>query len=49
MFFGREEQMEQLESLWGKRVSSLVTCRGRKSTLVAMKLTHPNIVTLRAF
>ncbi len=53
MFFGREEQMEQLESLWGKRVSSLVTCRGRrrvgKSTLVAMKLTHPNIVTLHAF
>ena len=38
MFFGREDQMEQLEALWGKRVSSLVTCRGRrrvgKSTLV---------------
>ena len=38
MFFGREDQIGQLESLWGKRVSSLVTCRGRrrvgKSTLV---------------
>lgn len=38
MFFGREDQMGQLESLWGKRVSSLVTCRGRrrvgKSTLI---------------
>ena len=38
MFFGREDQIVQLESLWGKRVSSLVTCRGRrrvgKSTLV---------------
>lgn len=38
MFFGREDQIEQLNSLWGKRVSSLVTCRGRrrvgKSTLV---------------
>ena len=38
MFFGREEQLGQLDSLWGKRVSSLVTCRGRrrvgKSTLV---------------
>ena len=38
MFFGREDQMEQLEALWAKRVSSLVTCRGRrrvgKSTLV---------------
>ena len=38
MFFGREDQMEQLEALWGKRVSSLVTCRGRrrigKSTLI---------------
>ena len=38
MFFGREDQMEQLEALWDKRVSSLVTCRGRrrvgKSTLV---------------
>ena len=38
MFFGREDQISQLESLWDKRVSSLVTCRGRrrvgKSTLV---------------
>ena len=38
MFFGREDQMGQLEALWDKRVSSLVTCRGRrrvgKSTLV---------------
>ena len=38
MFFGREDQMEQLEALWDKRVSPLVTCRGRrrvgKSTLV---------------
>ena len=38
MFFGRKEQLESLASLWGKRVSSLVTCRGRrrigKSTLI---------------
>jgi len=37
-FFGREELLAQLEGLWGKRVSSLVTCRGRrrigKSTLI---------------
>ena len=30
MFFGREEQIGQLASLWDKRVSSLVTCRGRR-------------------
>ena len=38
MFFGREDMLEQLDSLWRKRVSSLVTCRGRrrigKSTLI---------------
>lgn len=38
MFVGREEQLEQLESLWRKNVASLVTCRGRrrigKSTLI---------------
>ena len=38
MFFGREQQIEQLEALWRKRVGSLVTCRGRrrigKSTLI---------------
>ena len=38
MFFGREDLLEQLFSLWNKRVSSLVTCRGRrrigKSTLI---------------
>lgn len=38
MFFGREDLIEQLEALAKKRVSSLVTCRGRrrvgKSTLV---------------
>ena len=37
-FFGRTELLRQLQDLWGKRVSSLVTCRGRrrigKSTLV---------------
>jgi len=37
-FFGREDVMAQLDGLWGKRVSSLVTCRGRrrigKSTLI---------------
>ena len=39
MFFGREEQLGNLEALCGKRVASLVTCRGRrrigKSTLIA--------------
>lgn len=38
MFFGREDSIFQLEALWHKRVSSLVTCRGRrrvgKSTLI---------------
>lgn len=38
MFYGREELLTDLEALWGKRVSSLVTCRGRrrigKSTLI---------------
>ena len=37
-FFGRECQLEDLKALWGKRVSSLCTCRGRrrigKSTLI---------------
>lgn len=39
MFFGRESYLEELEALWRKSVSSLVTCRGRrrigKSTLIA--------------
>ena len=38
MFFGRQDQIEQLAALWGKRTSSLVTYRGRrrigKSTLI---------------
>lgn len=38
MFIGRREQLEALSGLWGKRTSSLVTCRGRrrigKSTLI---------------
>ena len=37
-FFGRESELNELLSLWGKRGGSLVTCRGRrrigKSTLV---------------
>ena len=37
-FYGREEQIQDLERLWAKRTSSLVTCRGRrrigKSTLI---------------
>ncbi len=39
MFFGREIELDQLSALWRKRVSSLVTCRGRrrigKSALIA--------------
>ncbi len=38
MFVGREDDLVQLTGLWDKRVSSLVTCRGRrrvgKSTLI---------------
>lgn len=38
MFFGREDVLSKLDSLLGKRVASLVTCRGRrrigKSTLI---------------
>ena len=30
MFFGREVELDQLCSLWRKRVASLVTCRGRR-------------------
>ena len=37
-FFGRDELLDALKTLWAKRVSSLVTCRGRrrigKSTLI---------------
>ena len=37
-FFGRQDLIAQLDELWAKRVSSLVTCRGRrrvgKSTLI---------------
>ena len=39
MFYGRENLIERLQALFGKRTASLVTCRGRrrigKSTLVA--------------
>ena len=39
MFYGREDILDDMMALWGKRVSSLITCRGRrrigKSTLVA--------------
>ena len=38
IFFGRQDLIAQLDELWAKRVSSLVTCRGRrrvdKSTLI---------------
>ena len=38
MFFRRENDMNELLALWNKRVSSLITCRGRrrigKSTLI---------------
>ena len=37
-FFGRDQELAELASLWGKRTGSLVTCRGRrrigKSTLI---------------
>ena len=37
MFIGRKEYLDDLESLWRKRTSSIVACRGRrrigKSTL----------------
>ena len=51
MFFGREELIEQLESLWGKSVSSLVTCRGRrrvgKSTLIEEFANHSKGVFIK--
>jgi len=38
MFFGRDDTLSEMQALWGKRVGSLVTCRGRrrigKSTLI---------------
>ena len=37
-FYGRDEQIADMERLWSKRTSSFVTCRGRrrigKSTLI---------------
>ena len=37
-FYGREDQISQLEALWRRQTASLVTCRGRrrigKSTLI---------------
>lgn len=39
MFYGREDILAEMKMLWGKRVASLVTCRGRrrigKSTLIS--------------
>ena len=29
-FYGREEQIQDLERLWTKKTSSLVSCRGRR-------------------
>ena len=38
MFYGRENDIADLDGLWRKRTTSLVTCRGRrrngKSTLI---------------
>ena len=38
-FYGRDDLIESMKALWNKRVSSLVTCRGRrrvgKSTLIS--------------
>ena len=38
-FYGRDELLDDLDSLWGKNSPSLVTCRGRrrigKSTLIS--------------
>ena len=38
-FFGRDDLIESMKSLWNKRVPSMITCRGRrrvgKSTLIA--------------
>lgn len=50
-FFGRVDLFAQLENLWAKRVSSLVTCRGRrrvgKSTLIAEFARRSNAVLLK--
>ena len=38
MFYGRETDLNEFLTFWNKRVSSLITCRGRrrigKSTLI---------------
>ena len=38
MFYGREEELSELDSLWRKNTASMVTCRGRrrigKSTMI---------------
>ena len=48
-FFGRQDLIAQLNELWAKRVSSLVTCRGRrrvgKSTLIEVYQTGLALLT----
>lgn len=52
MFFGRQDQLDEMSLLWTKRVSSLVTCRGRrrigKSTLVKRfaELSHARFIKI---
>ena len=52
MFFGRQDQLNELSLLWTKRVSSLVTCRGRrrigKSSLIKhfAELSHARFIKI---
>lgn len=52
MFFGRQDLLDEMSLLWTKRVSSLVTCRGRrrigKSTLIKhfAELSHARFIKI---
>ena len=34
-FFGRDDRIESMKSLWNKRVPSLITCRGEVAAVAA--------------
>ena len=34
-FFGRDDLIESMKSLWDKRVPSLITCRGESAAVAA--------------
>lgn len=47
MFYGRDDVMNDLMALWGKKVSSLITCRGRRRIGKVEALSRPKGKTIR--